>query len=230
MRPNRFSKRGLLARDCSDANEAIVSKITYSNTFSLYQPSYDYIIEFLMTGQRLLEISETELRRRYYADSTSPSGLRMKIDSGQRNRQQRLAGDHAGWKDTKGYWVVGIGRTFVKASRIVWILTYGQIPEGKQVDHKDGNHSNNNPINLQLLTNAENIRAINKLPCTSTSGFMGVSWRESKQMWRSYFTRNGKRTYFGYFDCPIKAAKRFNEAAIEWAKDHGETPRYLNPV
>ena len=183
-----------------------------------------------MTGQRLLEIAEVELRRRFVVDATSPSGLRMRIDSGQRSHQRRFAGDHAGYKDDKGYWVVGIGRTFVKISRIVWILANGQIPDGMFVDHKDGNPSNNILSNLQLVTNPENTRAINKLPCTSTSGFMGVSWRPEKQMWRSYFTRNGKRTYFGYFTDRIEAARRFNQAVIEWANEHGETPRYLNPV
>ena len=184
-----------------------------------------------MTGQRLLEVSEVEFRRRFIVDPSSPSGLRMRIDSGQRSHQRRFAGDAAGYKDDKGYWVVGIGRVFVKVSRIVWILEKGQIPDGQFVDHVDTNPSNNNISNLRLLNNAQNVRyGIGKLPISSTSGFIGVSWRLEKQMWRSYFTRNGKRTYFGYFDSAVDAARRFNQEAIKWAEEHGETPRYLNPV
>ena len=152
------------------------------------------------TEQRAIESRIDILRGRFYLDESSPSGIRMRIDSGQRSPQRRLAHEVAGYKDEKGYWVVGIGNAYLKVSRIVWILTYGEIPDGLFVDHKDGNPSNNTPSNLQLLSNAQNVRAITKLPNTSTSGFMGVSWRPEKQMWRSYFTRNGKRTYFGYFD------------------------------
>ncbi len=185
----------------------------------------------LDTKQREIELHSDILRGRFYLDESSPSGLRMRIDSGVRNPKcKRFAGEHAGFKDEDGYWIVGIGRCYMKVSRIVWILTNGQIPDGLFVDHKDGNPSNNHPSNLQVITNPQNVRAINKLPCTSTSGFMGVSWRPEKQMWRSYFTRNGKRTYFGYFTDKIEAAKRFNQAAIEWAESHGETPRYLNRV
>src|SRR4029077_21107730 len=143
------------------------------------------------TEQRRIEKDEIILRDRFYLSESSPSYLRMKINSQQRSPQRRFAGDVAGFKDNKGYRVVGIGDYYFKVSRIVWILHFGQIPDDRFVDHKDGNPSNNHPSNLQLLTNPANCRAKTKLCRCNTSGYNGVSWRPSNQKWRAYFSRHG---------------------------------------
>ena len=42
--------------------------------------------------------------------------------------------------------------------KFVWEFFKGPIPEGLEVDHKDGNRGNNKISNLQLLTHAQNVR------------------------------------------------------------------------
>jgi len=42
--------------------------------------------------------------------------------------------------------------------RFVWFLHYGKIPEGKQINHKDGNKANNKIENLELATPSENMK------------------------------------------------------------------------
>ncbi len=40
--------------------------------------------------------------------------------------------------------------------RLVWFHTYGRIPDGLVVNHRDGNGLNNDPQNLELVTHGEN--------------------------------------------------------------------------
>lgn len=44
------------------------------------------------------------------------------------------------------------------AHRLVWVHFHGHIPAGKQVNHKDGNKSNNDPVNLELVSASENLK------------------------------------------------------------------------
>lgn len=40
--------------------------------------------------------------------------------------------------------------------RLMWIIHNGKIPEGKEINHKDGNKANNRIENLELVTSSEN--------------------------------------------------------------------------
>jgi hypothetical protein len=63
---------------------------------------------------------------------------------------------------TKGrYKKIGFGpardRKHVYAHRIVWIWANGRsIPEGMQINHKDGDKHNNHPDNLECVTRKQN--------------------------------------------------------------------------
>lgn len=46
------------------------------------------------------------------------------------------------------------------ASRLVWYHFFGRIPKGMQVNHIDGDKTNNNPNNLELVTPSENTKHI----------------------------------------------------------------------
>lgn len=181
-----------------------------------------------------LEKNREILRERFIVDPTSQSGLRMKIKNGARNRKvMRWPGDVAGFvgKDARNQprWEVGIKKTYLKVSRIIWILSVGPIPKGLFVDHKDGNPLNNCLENLQLLSNAQNLRALNSPYSCNKTGYLGVFKRPNRS-WYVAMRRHGKLHYLGSFSTPIAAARRYNKAVIEWAEEHGETPRYLNPV
>ncbi len=61
-----------------------------------------------------------------------------------------------------GYHVVGLYNNSVQKNvgihRIVAWLFLGECPEGKEVNHKDGNKANNVPENLEYVTRSENIK------------------------------------------------------------------------
>lgn len=44
------------------------------------------------------------------------------------------------------------------AHRIVWMAKNGPIPEGKEVNHLDGDRGNNRPGNLEVVTKSENLQ------------------------------------------------------------------------
>ncbi len=186
-----------------------------------------------MTSKELEQNVEL-LRNRFVVDGSSESGLRMRIKNGARNLKViRWPGDVAGFigKDARKQprWEVGIGKTYLKVSRIIWILTYGSIPCGSFVDHKDGNPLNNSLENLQLLTNAQNLRALNSPYSCNKTGYLGVFKRPNRS-WQAAMRRFGKLKCLGTFSTPQAAARAYNRAVIQWADEHGETPRYLNPV
>lgn len=46
----------------------------------------------------------------------------------------------------------------IRAHRYVWELNYGKIPDGYDIHHKDGDKSNNDISNLELITRSDHMR------------------------------------------------------------------------
>lgn len=44
------------------------------------------------------------------------------------------------------------------AHRLVWTILRGPIPEGIDINHRDGDKTNNHPSNLELVTRSENLQ------------------------------------------------------------------------
>ncbi len=115
-----------------------------------------------------------------YYDETSPSCLRRQTDwlSGMGHRIKKASkGDVLGGilVSTKGYrrWAVKIaGKTSI-VSRIIWELFNGKIPEGMQIDHINGDSTDNRISNLRCVTSKTNSHN-QKKRSTNTSGVTGV--------------------------------------------------------
>lgn len=80
--------------------------------------------------------------------------------------------------------------------RYVWEKANGQIPEGWEIDHIDGDRLNNNLDNLRAVPPNENKRNLKKLEI-NTSGVTGVSWDKGTSKWRAYLHLDSKRKYLG---------------------------------
>jgi len=69
---------------------------------------------------------------------------------------------HSSSRAVNGYIIVDLkadGETKFKSQythRLVGIAFYG-LPKGKEINHKDGNRSNNKPNNLEWITHRENL-------------------------------------------------------------------------
>ena len=87
-----------------------------------------------------------------------------------------------GTKHTLGYLKVQFNKQRYYVHRLIWEFFNGEIPCGYEVDHVDGNPSNNKIENLRLLTHTQNLHASRRLT-KNTSGILGVSWCSSRSKW-----------------------------------------------
>lgn len=83
------------------------------------------------------------------------------------------------------------------AHRVAWLITYGEWPKG-EIDHINGNRSDNRIANLRCVSHAENGRN-QKRSSTNTSGVTGVHWYAALGKWQAHITVNGKLKPLGYF-------------------------------
>lgn len=140
----------------------------------------------------------------YYSDGN----LYWKVSQG-----TRKAGTIIGTKDTNGYHQVQWMRKLYLVHRIVWLLHYGEWPKD-ELDHIDGNPTNNNISNLRACTHSENMR---NLP-VHRKGKLPGAHRERSGNWRAHMTYNGKTLYLGMFSTMEAAHEAFKEAHKTYAK------------
>lgn len=101
-----------------------------------------------------------------------------------------------------------------KEHRLIFFLETGEEPD--EIDHIDGDTTNNHISNLRAATsreNAANSRGIGK----GKSKYKGVFW-ESKcpiRPWTSAIKSGGKTHYLGHFYTEHEAARAYNEKALE---------------
>lgn len=123
-----------------------------------------------------------------YYDETSPTFLRWKVDrrvGPSRSAVKRAAGDVAGGVDKVGYAIIVLNRKSYRAHRVIWCLFQGTIDPELQIDHVDGDKSNNNIENLRLVTRTTNQRNRNS-QYNSSTGVNGVSLSTDGKGYRYY--------------------------------------------
>ena len=122
--------------------------------------------------------------------------------------------------DAKGYLVGGIHDRTYRASRIIFILLYGYNPY--QVDHVDGNRTNNTKLNLREVLGPDNQRNM-KLSKNNTSGTTGVCWNTSKQAWDVHIGDKGKAVFLGRFTDKQAAidCRKAAQIAYNYHPNHG---------
>lgn len=134
-----------------------------------------------------------------YYDESSPTGLRWKVDrmSG-RNLKiiQAKAGSPAGSLFLKQYYRLKLNNKSYLCHRIIWKLFNNGSLGNLQVDHIDGNPSNNKYSNLRKVTNKENSHNTRKHK-SNTSGVSCVV----RQEWSGY-------TYWVVYWTDFKTSKR----------------------
>lgn len=107
------------------------------------------------------------------------------------------AGQKAGWITNNGYEKVSVLGKKHFVHRLIFMMHHGQMPNN--VDHIDGNRSNNKIENLREASVHQN--ALNmKISKANTSGAKGVSWSKSCNKWEVRVSVNCKPTRFGYYD------------------------------
>jgi hypothetical protein len=127
----------------------------------------------------------------------------------------------AGSARSDGYVSIYVDGRAYKAHRLAWFYAYGAWP-AQQLDHINGQRSDNRLANLREATHSLNLQnRIKPYANNRSSGLLGVYWHRS-QRWQARIQVNGKARSLG-FHATKEAAHRAYLAAK--AKLHPFAPR-----
>lgn len=122
----------------------------------------------------------------------------------------RYAGKLAGTIKVNGYRAIGIDDKQYYAHRIAWLMVYGsEAPH--EIDHIDGDRTNNRIANLRSATTAQN--AANKRKTATNTGAKGIWFDAAAGKFRACITHDYKQRHLGCFDTLEEATAARREAA-----------------
>jgi hypothetical protein len=133
------------------------------------------------------------------------------------SRGSVAAGSVAGYLRVDGYLRVAVFNRRYLAHRLAFLLMTGQWPP-EQIDHKDGDPSNNRWENLRAATHSENMHNQKRAHRNNVAfGFLGVSPSvgNKKNPWRAAIRLEGKLRHLGYFYTPEEAHAAYIAAKRE---------------
>jgi hypothetical protein len=137
------------------------------------------------------------------------------------NHFRAKAGTVAGRVSTRGYIHVTMKGTFFYGHRLAWLVVYGNLPE-HQIDHINGDRTDNRIRNLRAATNGEN-QANAALQKNSTSKHKGVSWVGKINRWCGYVYKHKKKVFNRYFVTKEEAIAAVRNARTHF---HGEFAKH----
>lgn len=129
---------------------------------------------------------------------------------------QRGVGDVAGGRHQNGYTMIQVCGIIVRAHRLAWLWMTGEWPS--EVDHINGNRSDNRWSNLRIVTRPQNIWN-SGLRSDNTSGCKGVQYDASRGKWMATITHNKKTVRLGRFHNLLDAVEVRKRAETKY---HGE--------
>ena len=159
----------------------------------------------------------TQERLKQLLDYDPVTGVFTRRES---QRKDRI-GKAAGAANTKGHIQIRVDGTLYVAHRLAWLYVHGELPT-LQLDHFDGDKTNNRISNLRLCTNKQNGENRPMHP-RNTSGFRGVSFDKQHGKFRAYIGHHMTHRFVGLYATAEEAG-----AAAKAARDelftHHHTP------
>lgn len=123
----------------------------------------------------------------------------------------------AGTTNKLGYVLIGIpGFKQIQAHRLAWIYVHGLTIGGAEIDHKDGDPSNNAIDNLRLATSSEQKRN-KRVQANNRCGLKGAYYHACRpgKKWRSQIKVADRLIFLGYFNTAEEAHAAYGKAAVE---------------
>jgi hypothetical protein len=118
--------------------------------------------------------------------------------SGKRGRNR---GGPLGSLSKQGYLQTEIKGKQFKVHRLVWLLYYGDWPNG-QIDHINKVKTDNRVTNLRAGNSVNQHNRDMPLPAT---GLQGCRKQRGRKNWNSSIVVKGEVRFLGVFDCPVAA-------------------------
>lgn len=130
----------------------------------------------------------------------------------------RIKKKPAGTLEKSGYIGILINGQRIRAHRIAWVVQHGKWP-ADQIDHINGNPSDNRLSNLREATNLQNGKNC-KVKKSNSSGFPGICFEKFTNKWKAYIKVNYKNISLGRYlsiDDAVLARKQAEEKYFgEW--------------
>lgn len=138
----------------------------------------------------------TEEYARTLLDYRAETGVFVwRVDRG----TNKTKGAVAGHINKRGRKVICIDGFLHYAHRLAWLIVHDTWPDG-EIDHIDGNPSNNAITNLRNVSRNINQQNARKPHRDNRSGLLGVYAKDGK--WRATIFVDRKRHYLGVFGTP----------------------------
>lgn len=115
------------------------------------------------------------------------------------NRGPKKAGAVAGGGDGHGYIRIKLAGAMYMAHRLAWLYQTG-APPAFEIDHINGNRSDNRFCNLRDVSKSINSQNTHAARRDNSTGVLGVYKRDSHSKFSSAIRVNGKLLSLGYFD------------------------------
>lgn len=113
----------------------------------------------------------------------------------------------SGFTNKYGYKLIRIGRQGYAQHRLAWLYMVGEWPEA-QVDHVNGQRSDNRWQNLREATDAQNRQNMAKKTGTKST-LQGVTWYPRDRCWMSRITVNYRAHFLGYYQTEAEAHQAY---------------------
>ncbi len=134
---------------------------------------------------------------------------------GKQGRRSRVVGNYDG-----NYWRACINYERYQLHHLIWLYHQGFMPV-YQLDHIDGDTSNNRIENLRDEKQKVNVRN-SKMASNNTSGYNRVSWREGRGKWLASYKKQDGKVVTKHFEDKHEAGAWQKEESIR----HGFTDRH----
>ena len=140
-------------------------------------------------------------------------------DDGRRRRWvTTCAGRIVGSVTRQGYIRIIANGKRCMAHRVIFVMMKGSIPEGMEIDHRNGIRRDNKWFNLRLATKRQNKQNMAKTG-RNASGTIGVSWDKARCQWKASVNRDGRPVMIGRYNTMEAAVSaRRTEEAIHYGE------------
>lgn len=128
---------------------------------------------------------------------------------------RRGSGRVVGSRHSKGYVVISVFNLRIYAHRLAWLYVTGEWP-AEQIDHINGDRSDNRFANIRLATQSENQSNMGAKKHNQI-GLKGVT--KVNRRYRAEIRKDKRRYHLGYFNTAEEASDAYARAAV---KMHGE--------
>jgi len=123
-----------------------------------------------------------------------------------------------------GYKTFAFNRREYYLHRFIALLYFKDI-SGVEVDHINGDRADNSIKNLRLVSRVENSRN-RRVPKSSKTKIMGVSWSKTSSKWQAYISTEAyNRVHLGTFEDFFEAccARKAAEVRYNYHTNHGRS-------